>query len=75
MGLLDLVVTIKEAEERWHYSNATIRRWIEEERIKARQSGGTWLIEVPSVVIFLATRQTKKFRQSGATKTKLSVYA
>lgn len=56
MELLDLVVTIKEAEERWHYCNSTIRSWIEGGQIRARRSAGTWLIEVPSVEIFLATR-------------------
>lgn len=63
MDLLDLVVTISEVTNRWYYSEASIRRWIERGNIKARQSGSTWLIEVPSLLAHIAALRLAEFRQ------------
>ncbi len=54
--LLDMVTTISEVEARWFYAYTTVRRWIDEGRFRARQAGSTWLIEVPSFLLFLAAR-------------------
>lgn len=56
MEILDLVVTVSEAEKRWSYAGNTFRKWIDEGKIKARQSGSIWLIDAVSVTLFLASR-------------------
>ncbi|MCZ7545741.1 MAG: helix-turn-helix domain-containing protein [Anaerolineae bacterium] len=49
-GLLDLVTTVSEVVQTRFYSEKTVRRWIETGKVRARQSGSTWLIEVPSLL-------------------------
>jgi len=58
LELLDLVMTIREAAEKRYYSERTIRRWVEEGKVHARQSGGVWLIDVVSLLKYLAERES-----------------